>query len=240
MEWNGQQLGSFGDLLDAVCAVESREDAHRFMAAYRAETPHAASNVGYLAGYCDSETARRIWDWFECAHPIFGTRIPTADEAFSAGQRLASAYTEAAVRGREMSATGQRRGVEYVDARGSALTTIRENRGLTKAELARRAGISRGILDRLEGSSDGIATAQWRLQAIADALGVSIAQITCRGAEHGVSEAERPYEDCLQPCDDDCELGPVHCEWVHLPSHKPGWHSDEDCPHDAASPEKRQ
>jgi len=63
-------------------------DAQRFMAAYRTETPHAATNVGYLAGYHDSETARRIWDWFECAHPVFGTYIPTPEEAFEAGQRL--------------------------------------------------------------------------------------------------------------------------------------------------------
>jgi hypothetical protein len=38
-------------------------------------------------------------------------------------------------------------------------------------------------------------------------------------------------ETCIQPCDPDCEVGPVHCEWVHLPNHKKGWHSQEDCPH---------
>jgi len=39
------------------------------------------------------------------------------------------------------------------------------------------------------------------------------------------------HADCLASCDDDCELGSIHCEWAHLPSHKPGWHSQEDCPH---------
>lgn len=29
---------------------------------------------------------------------------------------------------------------------------------------------------------------------------------------------------CYDPCDPDCEAGPVHCEWVHQPNHKPGWH----------------
>jgi hypothetical protein len=35
---------------------------------------------------------------------------------------------------------------------------------------------------------------------------------------------------CMQPCDPDCEVGPVHCVWVHQPNHKPGWHSPENCP----------
>jgi hypothetical protein len=93
MEWNGKQLETIGDLGNAIAAIVrdgTREDAQQFMAAYRAETPHAATNVGYMAGYHDADTARRIWDWFECAHPVFGTYIPTAEEAFAAGQRLAA------------------------------------------------------------------------------------------------------------------------------------------------------
>jgi hypothetical protein len=93
MDWNGKPIGpTIGDLLDAVLAVETKDEAHRFMAAYRDENVHAAANIGYLAGYCDTEIAQRIWDWFECAHPIFGTHIPTPDEAFNAGQRLAKAH----------------------------------------------------------------------------------------------------------------------------------------------------
>jgi hypothetical protein len=42
------------------------------------------------------------------------------------------------------------------------------------------------------------------------------------------------YGGCMQPCDPDCEVGPVHCYWVHEPNHKPGWHSQEDCPERAA------
>jgi hypothetical protein len=96
MEWNGSRLATIGELLDAVTAVGSREEAQRFMAAYRAETEHADSNIGYIAGYCDPGTARRIRDWFGCAHPVFGTRIPSAEEAFAAGMRRAAAQvTEA-------------------------------------------------------------------------------------------------------------------------------------------------
>jgi hypothetical protein len=36
--------------------------------------------------------------------------------------------------------------------------------------------------------------------------------------------------ECFQSCDPDCEVGPAHCEWVHTPNHKPGWHSQADCP----------
>jgi hypothetical protein len=92
MQWLDQELATIGDLSKAIVGIVrdgTREDAQRFMAIYRAEMPHAATNVGYLAGYQDPETARKIWDWFECAHPVFGTYIPTADEAFRAGQQIA-------------------------------------------------------------------------------------------------------------------------------------------------------
>jgi hypothetical protein len=36
--------------------------------------------------------------------------------------------------------------------------------------------------------------------------------------------------NCLATCDPDCEVGDVHCWFVHLPSHKPGWHTAENCP----------
>jgi hypothetical protein len=92
MKWLNQELDTIGKLSDAIFGIirdGTREDAQRFMAAYRAETPHAATNVGYLAGYYDSETARKIWDWFECAHPVFGTYVPTVEEALEAGGKLA-------------------------------------------------------------------------------------------------------------------------------------------------------
>lgn len=88
---SGITIGStIGEILDQVTAIRTRAGAREFMAAYVAENPHARENVGYLAGYCDAETARRIWDWFECAHPVFGTRVPSEEEAFRAGQELAA------------------------------------------------------------------------------------------------------------------------------------------------------
>lgn len=89
MEWNGTEITDVQGLITAICAVKSREEAERFIAAYEAENVHARENIGYIAGYCDADTSRRIWDWFGCAHPIFGTRIPTAEEAFEAGKQWA-------------------------------------------------------------------------------------------------------------------------------------------------------
>jgi hypothetical protein len=90
MNWRGKEIETIGDLNDAVLAIAergSRQEAQEFMRLYRAENEYAGRNVGYLAGYCGAELARRIWDWFECEHPIFGTEIPTPEKAFEAGRR---------------------------------------------------------------------------------------------------------------------------------------------------------
>ncbi len=50
-------------------------------------------NLGYYAGYYDTETRKRVERLFCCAHPIFGKaeeRTPTASEAFNAGKSIAS------------------------------------------------------------------------------------------------------------------------------------------------------
>ena len=40
--------------------------------------------------------------------------------------------------------------------------------------------------------------------------------------------------NCHMPCDDDCEIGPVHCWNYHRPNHKPDWHDPEACDERAA------
>lgn len=50
------------------------------------------SNLGYYAGYYDSETRARVEKLFSCTHPIFGPiskGTPTAEEAFEMGKKLA-------------------------------------------------------------------------------------------------------------------------------------------------------
>ena len=55
-------------------------------------------NLGYYAGYYDSETRRRVGKLFQCAHPIFGAIAekgePTAEEALNAGVKLAEQVTK--------------------------------------------------------------------------------------------------------------------------------------------------
>lgn len=50
------------------------------------------SNLGYYAGYYDSETRARVEKLFNCVHPFFGPISkgePTAEEAFELGKALA-------------------------------------------------------------------------------------------------------------------------------------------------------
>lgn len=49
-------------------------------------------NLGYYAGYGDSDTRRRVERLFTCCHPVFGSIAekgqPTSQEAFDAGKRI--------------------------------------------------------------------------------------------------------------------------------------------------------
>ena len=47
------------------------------------------SNLGYYSGYYDGETMQRVFKLFRCSHPVFGTSVPTPDEAFKRGQEMA-------------------------------------------------------------------------------------------------------------------------------------------------------
>lgn len=67
MKWNGKKLLTLGDLNSAISSIVetgTRQDAERFMKEYRAESLDADSNVGYMSGYFDLETMRKIQDWF--------------------------------------------------------------------------------------------------------------------------------------------------------------------------------
>ena len=86
--WKEKELRTIGEIGDALCALESRDEAQEFMKAYSAVNVHAYVNVGYISGYYDSETMLRIQDWCETAHPVFGRTAPTPEEAFSMGQRM--------------------------------------------------------------------------------------------------------------------------------------------------------
>ena len=87
-EWDGKPLVTIGELSDAMYAIYERGDqdeADRFMAAYRGYTEHADVNIGYLTGYYGSADAEAMRIMFAAAHPIFGMKSPTFEEAFDAG-----------------------------------------------------------------------------------------------------------------------------------------------------------
>jgi len=48
-------------------------------------------NLGYYSGYYDHETMKRVFKLFDCAHPIFGTTIPTPEAAFEVGKKMGEA-----------------------------------------------------------------------------------------------------------------------------------------------------
>ncbi len=73
--WAGQPLDTIGELLDAICAVPDDATAADFMAAYRAHTPHADSNAGYVIGYCGDEKRAELYERFGLGHPVFGRAV---------------------------------------------------------------------------------------------------------------------------------------------------------------------
>ena len=93
MEWKGKKLITIGDLMEhGIDACETPEEAREFMRIYRREEVHADANIGYLSGYYDSKNMRRIQEWFQVAHPIFGTSQPSPEEALEAGKEWANKH----------------------------------------------------------------------------------------------------------------------------------------------------
>ena len=85
--WKEKELTKVRDIIDAACALESKEEGQEFMQLYIEDSGEdvARSNVGYITGYLDEETAKRIMDFCSVTHPIFGDRQVTSQEAFDEG-----------------------------------------------------------------------------------------------------------------------------------------------------------
>jgi hypothetical protein len=93
LTWEGQELVTYGDIgkaIDRIIENGTTEDARRFMEAYEGVNSNARANVGYLAGYYGAEKMKKILDWFDCSHPMFGRIIPTPEAALKAGERFAT------------------------------------------------------------------------------------------------------------------------------------------------------
>ncbi len=50
-----------------------------------------------------------------------------------------------------------------------------------------------------------------------------------RVAVEPTNQVRKILRDCQMPCDDDCEIAPVHCWNAHRPNHKPDWHDSVEC-----------
>jgi len=90
MNWKGQELLTIGDLCRlGIDKCNSPEEAQEFMRLYRIENEYADQNIGYLSGYYGRDDMRRIQEWFGVSHPIFGTSVPSPEDAFAAGEQMA-------------------------------------------------------------------------------------------------------------------------------------------------------
>ena len=93
--WKGKELKKMGDISDAVEEIialpdeQAKAEAKLFLEAYEVSIDRregvVASNIGYLSGYYDHETMKRIQTIFAVEHPVFGSSVPTPKEAFEAG-----------------------------------------------------------------------------------------------------------------------------------------------------------
>lgn len=66
MQWKNQELKTIGELADALCALETREEAEAFMNLVRKDNPeNADAIVGNIIAYFEDETALKLMDWCE-------------------------------------------------------------------------------------------------------------------------------------------------------------------------------
>jgi hypothetical protein len=89
--WRGVEIRTMGNLMNAIQAVKTKDDADEFVAEYSKVNEHATANIGYMLGYLGEVERERVARLFtECSHPIFGHNFgrgaaPTAEAAFEAG-----------------------------------------------------------------------------------------------------------------------------------------------------------
>lgn len=96
---------TYGECLKPAMKIKEQDDADQYFAQYATyiqrslkKEPRkdgmtaeeiAKINIGYFAGYYDSETMRRVNELFKTRHPVFGKIVPMATEALQAGMTLA-------------------------------------------------------------------------------------------------------------------------------------------------------
>lgn len=80
----------YPDIIEYAFSLK-REEQKKFVEAFAKTGKYALSNMGYFSGYFDRKKMLKIQKVFNTEHPIFGKKVPTAEEAFNAGMKLAEA-----------------------------------------------------------------------------------------------------------------------------------------------------
>lgn len=100
-----KEILTYGDCLKPAMEITDKEDSIQYKTDYIAFTQKELdtnpsqdgntaedivnSNLGYFAGYYDSETRKRVERLFMCSHPVFGSieknGSPSSEDAFVHG-----------------------------------------------------------------------------------------------------------------------------------------------------------
>ena len=111
MVYGDQEFKTFEEIFNyglSLCKWTKKKQAKDFFTAYihyiynvntREDVPTieyaeqcAKKNFGYYAGYYGDDVRKKVYDYFEAVHPVFGNRYNvTAKEAFYAGMQIAKA-----------------------------------------------------------------------------------------------------------------------------------------------------
>ena len=93
---NGER---YGGAMKITCPHEAKEYFEKLVQYHMENKPERTreeveeierANIGYWTGYCDEETAKRVFELFDCTHPVFGKTRPSPSEAFGMGARMAA------------------------------------------------------------------------------------------------------------------------------------------------------
>jgi hypothetical protein len=74
MTWDGDPVDTIGDLFTYALKAVDQGRAEEFLAEYRALCDHADANLGYVIGYGDEDSRRRMYEAFNLTHPVLGGR----------------------------------------------------------------------------------------------------------------------------------------------------------------------
>ena len=111
MVYGDQEFKTFAEIFNyglSLCKWRKKKNAQDFFTAYiyylynvntRKDVPTieyaeqcAKNNFGYFAGYYGDDVRKKVYDYFEAVHPVFGNRYNvTSKEAFYAGMQKANA-----------------------------------------------------------------------------------------------------------------------------------------------------